>query len=491
MPRIEGTKRSDVLSGTPDADEIIGLAGNDTAHGNGGGDVFDMGRGDDVAFGSDAFDVFIMGRGDDVAFGNGGGDLFDMGAGDDTAYGGDGADYFDLGSGDDIAHGGEFDWFDPGPGDDTLYGGMGSVAYGSPGSDTYIGVENLFFFGFGSDTGLGEPPEFGPNGVTVDLEGGWAIDTWGDTDTIIGTKDVYGSAYDDVIYGDAQNNYFNGNTGADAFYGREGSDAVTYNTDIYSGTGPMSMYIDLDAGYAMTIDGDCEILDSIENIRASHYDDVVIGSDEDNTIMGLDGADTLDGGDGIDTVRYDRDAAYWSPTSGQGSLGVVVYLEAFEEGEGWPDHPFAWDGYGNTDTLANFENVTGTRTDDFIYGDGGGNVLTGLGGNDRLRGRDGDDTLYGGGGNDKIDGQEGDDHLWGGSGRDVFQFRRAINGDDVIHDYDTSEGDVIFFGIEASPVKTESDYVVTQVGADALITFEAGSILVLDVDAATLSIEIA
>lgn len=488
MPSIFGTNRGDVLQGTSLDDEIFGYGGNDTAYGNGGKNVFDMGRGDDVAYGGDAFDHFIMGKGDDIAFGNGGGDLFDMGIGDDIAYGGDGADYFDLGSGDDIAYGGDFDWFDPGAGDDTIYGGTGSVAYGSPGNDTYIGVENLFFFGFGSDTGLGVPPVFGTSGVTVDLEAGWAIDTWGDTDTIIGAKDVYGSAYDDIIYGDSQNNYFNGNTGADAFYGREGSDTVTYNTDIYSGTGPMSMYVNLAAGYAITIDGDYEILDSIENIRASHYDDTVIGSDADNTIMGLDGEDTLDGGDGIDTVRFDRDAAYSSPTTGQGTFGVLVYLEAFEDFG--PDHPWAIDGYGSTDTLANFENVIGTQFQDFIYGDAGGNVLTGLDGDDRLRGRAGDDTIYGGDGDDRIDGQEHNDHLWGGAGGDVFQFRRAVSGYDVIYDYDASEGDVLFFGSE-SPVKDETDYAVTQVGNDALITFDAGSILVLDVDVATLMFDIA
>ena len=52
------------------------------------------------------------------------------------------------------------------------------------------------------------------------------------------------------------------------------------------------------------------------------------------------------------------------------------------------------------DTIAGFENVTGGRGNDTIFGDGGANVLNGGAGNDVINGRSGADTMNGGAGND-------------------------------------------------------------------------------------------
>ena len=45
------------------------------------------------------------------------------------------------------------------------------------------------------------------------------------------------------------------------------------------------------------------------------------------------------------------------------------------------------------DSLPSIENLTGSRFDDTLYGDGGSNVLRGGPGHDRLVGRGGDDAL--------------------------------------------------------------------------------------------------
>jgi Ca2+-binding RTX toxin-like protein len=68
----------------------------------------------------------------------------------------------------------------------------------------------------------------------------------------------------------------------------------------------------------------------------------------------------------------------------------------------------ALDGFGDTDTLANFENVKGSVFTDVITGNVAANVLEGLAGNDRL------------------DGMAGKDKLMGGAGEDTFAFTTAL-----------------------------------------------------------------
>ena len=55
-----------------------------------------------------------------------------------------------------------------------------------------------------------------------------------------------------------------------------------------------------------------------------------------------------------------------------------------------------------TDTLTNFENLTGSNLNDTLTGNAGANILNGLAGNDTLSGGAGNDTLSGGAGNDTL-----------------------------------------------------------------------------------------
>ncbi|MBK8387429.1 MAG: hypothetical protein IPL11_18310 [Candidatus Accumulibacter sp.] len=75
------------------------------------------------------------------------------------------------------------------------------------------------------------------------------------------------------------------------------------------------------------------------------------------------------------------------------------------------------DGFGGTDTLANIENVRGSRDfNDSITGSTANNKLEGLWGNDSL------DT---GGGNDTLDGGAGVDTMNGGDGSDLYAVDNA------------------------------------------------------------------
>jgi uncharacterized protein YegL len=95
------------------------------------------------------------------------------------------------------------------------------------------------------------------------------------------------------------------------------------------------------------------------------------------------------------------------------------------------------------------------------------------GGNDILNGGAGNDILYGQGGNDILIGGAGDDILYGGTGADTFVWQKGDVGNDVIKDFNVSEGD----RIDLADLLSEMD------GNDSLDAF-------LRVDTATSTLQI-
>jgi len=93
--------------------------------------------------------------------------------------------------------------------------------------------------------------------------------------------------------------------------------------------------------------------------------------------MGGAGRDSLFGGAGNDTVDYSSSSA-----------GVTVSL-------GWPisssGFPTTYGGDAEGDSLVGIENITGSKFADYLYGDGGDNILDGNGGYDWLQGNGGND----------------------------------------------------------------------------------------------------
>ncbi len=200
------------------------------------------------------------------------------------------------------------------------------------------------------------------------------------------------------------------------------------------------------------------------NIDGTNGFDILIGDidlfgSNDDTINGLngndiikpgDGLDTIDGGEGTDTLDYGFSLFAGSPNG-----GINVSLRDGQEFN---------DGFGNTGTISNVENVTGTRFNDIIIGGSGKNVLNGKDGNDVLgafgesdtlnggKGNDtlvgsiGNDTLNGGRDDDRLSGSAGNDTLTGGHGDDAFDYvgtRNSNLGQDEITDFQDDGG---FFG---------------------------------------------
>lgn len=124
------------------------------------------------------------------------------------------------------------------------------------------------------------------------------------------------------------------------------------------------------------------------------------------------------------------------------------------------DQGFAFDLFGDRDTLTFVENIKGSIGNDLIVGD------------------DKSNSLNGNAGNDILNGQEGDDYLIGASGEDTFVFNNddgrngLSHGQDTIADFeigldliDLSDTEVRNF----NDLFSEGDRYMEQVGQDTVI----------------------
>ncbi|MEG4445518.1 hypothetical protein QUB47_26290 [Microcoleus sp. AT9_B5] len=88
------------MSGGPQADRILGAAGNDTIYGNGGKDLLIGGLGNDQIYGGPIADTILGGGGNDTIYGNGGKDSIDGSLGSDVIWLGSGKAKVALTTGD-------------------------------------------------------------------------------------------------------------------------------------------------------------------------------------------------------------------------------------------------------------------------------------------------------------------------------------------------------------------------------------------------------
>jgi hypothetical protein len=147
--------------------------------------------------------------------------------------------------------------------------------------------------------------------------------------------------------------------------------------------------------------------------------DDIFGWSGNDEIIGGAGADDIDGGSGTDTANYT-----------DSNEAVTVNLE----------NGLGFGGTAEGDTLTSVENLTGSAFNDWLQGDAGNNVLSGLQGNDTLKGGGGADTLYGDSGNDTLKGGGGADTLNGGSGIDTAAYNDSSEGVVVLLYTDQANG---------------------------------------------------
>jgi Ca2+-binding RTX toxin-like protein len=318
--------------------------------------------------------------------------------------------------------------------------------------------------------------------VIAGLAGDDVVKGLGGSDRICGGKGndtLFGGADWDSLFGDEGNDKLNGGGGRQDFLaGGPGADALDGGSGIgdfaWYGDAPGPMTVDLAAGTAAG-DGS-DTLANIEHIQGSNHDDTLTGDAGSNSLFAGAGNDTVFGGDG-DDVLY-----------GQGGD------DALDGGSGEDFVSFVFSRFGVTAnlttgtatgegsyTLANIEDIVGSRHDDTLTGDAGPNVFLPQLGNDAIDGSGGEDwvlfsspfyssgpvtadlssgsatgdgtdtltgienlfgsrfddaltgdvapnKLSGGGGNDTLSGGDGDDTLTGGDGTDSLD---GGNGTDL------------------------------------------------------------
>lgn len=325
MDDITGTEDADILIGGGGPDSISGLGGDDVLRGLGGDDTLDGGDGDDVLGGVGGADSLLGGLGQDYLRGGEGDDFMDGGDGvdraaffdatagvhvslllqgsaQDTGQGMDvlvnieqlsGTRFDDLliGDGGDNWLWGDVSGADPGTGggDDTLIGGGGDdLLEASTGNHKFnggSGIDTVSAFGNATDT-LG--------GVTLDLTVSSAQDTGQGVWLLKKVENLSGSIFGDELTGDARANTLCGDTGDDTLSGGARADALygdgTIRADAPAGTaGPITLFANAD--------------DPATSAPAEGHDMLDGGAGAD-TLVGGRASDLLTGGSGADTFLY-------------------------------------------------------------------------------------------------------------------------------------------------------------------------------------------
>jgi Ca2+-binding RTX toxin-like protein len=244
--------------------------------------------------------------------------------------------------------------------DDVLLGNdAGNVIDGGAGSDLLIG-------GLGNDV------------YSIDRSSDQVVEAaGGGTDTVRSTiSHVLGTDLENLMLlgtgntnatGNASNNVLTGNSGSNRLDGAGGIDTASYAA---ARTG---VVVGLDRSGAQSTGAGIDTLVAVENLTGSSYNDTLHGSASTNV---------LNGGAGIDTLSYARAGA---------AVTVSLALTTAQA-----------TGGGGTDTLAAFENLSGSAFADRLTGSSVNNVIDGGLGNDTLTGGLGNDTYLVNAGTDVI-----------------------------------------------------------------------------------------
>jgi serralysin len=205
-----------------------------------------------------------------------------------------------------------------------------------------------------------------------EIYGNWVaneIDGNGGNDTIDGGRgadEINGGAGDDMLIGGRDDDWLDGGAGADDLDGGRGTDWADYWGS------SAGLTVDMKNTASSTGEAAGDTFTSIENLRGSMFNDMLMGTGQDNEIFGAQGNDVINGRNGADLI----------------------------EGAGGRD------------------NLLGSLGDDTLRGGDGADILNG---------GDDDDILTGGAGRDTIRFTEGADHLTDYDG-DLLQFHTSLWG---------------------------------------------------------------
>lgn len=186
--------------------------------------------------------------------------------------------------------------------------------------------------------------------------------------------------------------------------------------------------------------------------------DTLTGSSNADTVNGNSGNDLIEGGAGNDTLNGGNDTDTLTYASAGSAVTVDLSNGSAQNTSG-----------AGTDTISNFENLTGSAYNDTLTGTSSANIL--LGG-------DGNDSITGGSGNDTLDGGVGTNTLTGGTGNDTYTLARTYGASDIFENDSTGGNtDVLQLGEDIAPdqvwfTQDGNDLVVQVIGTDAKMTIQ-------------------
>ena len=380
---LSGTRDADTLIGGDTNDTFNGYAGDDTLTGDRGNDTLNGGEGDDTLSGGEGNDIFNDGDGDDIVSGGAGNDIIyinsgsddiDAGAGDDRVYlaynnvSDTSSNTVDLGEGNDTVY---FTSYDRAPDTVTLGAGIDQIdLYALAASDPLVAADRILDFTGGrvgdrinlasvvaefQNYTTGENPFVTGHLrlVSADIDGDGADDTvlqidrngGGDASeflTILELANITPGAFDGW-------NFFHGSN----YYDPTPASPTPGNVSAIAGFGGGPLY----GTYF-----DDQLAGGVGNDTIQGYegDDILSGGDGNDSIDGGDGSDTMYGGRGNDTLSVGGG----DDTALGGAGDDVFYLNS-------RGHAVVDAGSGNDTVFLGFggTNTTGTSAVDLGEGD--------------------------------------------------------------------------------------------------------------------------
>lgn len=145
------------------------------------------------------------------------------------------------------------------------------------------------------------------SGITANLVSGTIIGPDGETDTVVGIENVFGTWMDDSFTGNSRDNFFRGYQGDDVFDGGTGFDTVDYSRDARYG-GLDGARVNLATGTGTDGFGNTDTYTNIEAVRGTDIRDRLRDDDGDNYLRGEEGNDLLMVRRGDDSMRGDEGA---------------------------------------------------------------------------------------------------------------------------------------------------------------------------------------
>ncbi len=364
-------------------------------------------------------------------------------------------------------------------GDDLLYSfgtrstdNYGSQLRGLAGNDTINGLPTRDTL----DGDEGDDSLYGAADTDI-LNGGEGADTLSGGQ---GDDFLLGGADDDSMQGGAGNDTLLAGEGADTIEGGTGIDSVSYN-------GSASAVFLVIGGVSSGGLAEGDVIDRVELISGSHYDDSIFGNGADNAIDGLTGFDLLSGGGGNDTLT----GGVGDTLTGGAGADTFFGFNAFVSYRHSPTGVMI-DLLGGLGRGGDAEGDVFQGTPQTIEGSGFGDTIVGADSTDFIKGLNGDDSLVGGVGADFLFGGGGRDTLDGGADFDVASYAGETSavlvdlgagssaGSDVLRNIEkvvlSSRNDTLFGNAAGNIVDGDAgDDVIATKGGDDTIIGNAGA----------------